>query len=143
MAQAIQLAKQAVEKNNEPFGALLVKENEIVLEGENCIHTSFDPTYHAELGLIRNFYQTNQQTDLSQYTLYTSCEPCCMCSGAIVWSKVGRVVYSLGHDELAEITGFNIMLGSGEVFEKSPYQPKVVKGVLKEEAIKIYRSYFQ
>lgn len=143
MKQALQLAKQAVENKNEPFGALLVKKNEIVFAGENCIHTNFDPTHHAELGLIRDFCHTNQITDLSQYTLYTSCEPCCMCSGAIVWSKVGRIVYSLSHDELAEIAGFNIMLGSDEVFSKSPHQPVVTGGVLKEESLSIYRSYFQ
>lgn len=141
--QSLILAKAAAEKGNEPFGALLVKEARIVATGQNQIHSQSDPTYHAELGIIRNFCSTEQMDDLSEYTLYTSCEPCCMCAGAVVWSKVGRMVYSLSHDELAEIAGFNIMIGSEEIFEKSPFHPKVTKGLLKEEARQLYKDYFQ
>lgn len=141
--QALNLAKKAAEKGNEPFGALLAKGDRIVANGQNQIHSQSDPTYHAELGLVRTFCTTEKIVNLSEYTLYTSCEPCCMCAGALVWSKVGRVVYSLSHDELAEIAGFNIMIGSDEVFEKSPFQPLVTKGLLKAEAQQLYRHYFQ
>lgn len=143
MEQALALAAEAARKGNEPFGAVLVKDNQVVMTGENHIHTESDPTYHAELGLIRQYCSEHKIMNLSEYTLYTSCEPCCMCSGAMVWSQVGRMVYSLSHDELAEIAGFNIMLGSGEIFAKSPFQPDVVQGVLKEKAMLIYTQYFQ
>lgn len=143
MAQALALATEAANKGNEPFGALLVKDGQVVMTGENHIHTESDPTYHAELGLIRQFCSEQKVMDLSDYTLYTSCEPCCMCSGAMVWSMLGRMVYSLSHDELAEIAGFNIMLGSDEIFAKSPFRPTVVKGVLKEQAMAIYTQYFK
>ncbi|WP_272581289.1 nucleoside deaminase [Providencia sp. PROV266] len=113
------------------------------MTGENHIYTESDPTYHAELGLIRQFCSEQKVTDLSHYTLYTSCEPCCMCSGAMVWSQLGRMVYSLSHDELAEIAGFNIMLGSDEIFDKSPFRPEVTKGILKELAASIYTQYFR
>ncbi|EOL47129.1 nucleoside deaminase [Enterococcus caccae] len=143
MKQALELAKDAAKKGNEPFGALLVKDNKVVLTGENQIHTESDPTYHAELGIIRDFCSSQKISDLSEYTLYTSCEPCCMCTGAMVWSSLGRMVYSLGHDELAEIAGFNIMIGSEEIFAKSPNRPEVAKGVLREIAMPIYINYFQ
>ncbi|WP_086329434.1 nucleoside deaminase [Candidatus Enterococcus mansonii] len=143
MKQALKLAKDAAKKGNEPFGAILVKDNQVVLTGENQIHTESDPTYHAELGIIRDFCSHQKITDLSEYTLYTSCEPCCMCAGAMVWSFLGRMVYSLGHDELADIAGFNIMIGSKEIFAKSPNRPEVSKGVLREEAIPVYVDYFQ
>lgn len=143
MKRALELAKETVKYGNEPFGALLVKDNKVVLTGENQIHTKSDPTYHAELGIIRDFCSSQKITDLSEYTLYTSCEPCCMCAGAMVWSSLGRMVYSLGHDELAEIAGFNIMIGSEEIFSKSPNRPDVVKGVLKEVVIPVYVDYFQ
>lgn len=143
MKQALELAKDAAKKGNEPFGALLVKDNKVVLTGENQIHTESDPTYHAELGIIRDFCSSKKISDLSEYTLYTSCEPCCMCAGAMVWSSLGRMVYSLGHDELAEIAGFNIMIGSEEIFEKSPNRPEVSKGVLKEDSVPVYVDYFQ
>lgn len=129
--QALNLAKKAAEKGNEPFGALLAKGDRIVANGQNQIHSQSDPTYHAELGLVRTFCTTEKIVNLSEYTLYTSCEPCCMCAGALVWSKVGRVVYSLSHDELAEIAGFNIMIGSDEVFEKKSFSTFSNKGAFK------------
>ena len=143
MKQALELAKDAAKHGNEPFGSVLVKKDKVVLTGENQIHTESDPTYHAELGIIRDFCTSQNITDLSEYTLYTSCEPCCMCAGAIVWSNLGRMVYSLGHDELAEIAGFNIMISSEEIFSKSPNRPEVIKGVLKEAAVPVYVNYFQ
>ncbi|MTD42364.1 nucleoside deaminase [Erwinia sp. CPCC 100877] len=142
MKQALQLAETAAQKGNEPFGAVLVKEQQVVFTAENQIYTASDPTYHAELGMIRDFCASQKITDLSDYTLYTSCEPCCMCAGAMVWSQLGRMVFSLSHEELAEIAGFNIMIGSEEIFAKSPNQPEVTKGVLQKEAVPVYQKYF-
>lgn len=90
MKEAISLSKRALDNGNEPFGAILVKGDEIVYTNENQIYTKHDQTYHAELGLIRNFSSETGNTDLSEYTLYSSCEPCFMCSGAMVWAKLGR-----------------------------------------------------
>ena len=87
MKEAIETAKKAVEHGNEPFGAVLVKNGEIVYKNENQIYTNKDYTEHAEIGLIRRFTQKTGITDLSEYTLYSSCEPCYMCSGAMVWGK--------------------------------------------------------
>ncbi|EKT60765.1 nucleoside deaminase [Providencia burhodogranariea] len=143
MNKALELAENAAKNGNEPFGALLVKNGQIVMTGENCIHTDSDPTYHAELGLIRQFCSNQKTMDLSEYTLYTSCEPCCMCAGAMVWSHLGRMVYSLSHDTLAKIAGFNIMIGSDEIFSRSPNKPIVIKGVLQQQAVSIYTHYFQ
>lgn len=143
MKYAITLAQSASDHGNEPFGAILVKDNKILFKSENRVHTESDPTFHAELGLIRQFCSENTTQNLSEYTMYTSCEPCCMCSGAIIWANVGRVVYSLPHDKLAEIAGFNIMIGSDEVFLKSPFKPETTGGVLLSESVEIYKSYFR
>ena len=85
MREAIRLSKFAVEHGNEPFGAVLVKEGKIVFSNENQIYTKHDPTFHGEAGLIREFCAQTAITDLHEYTLYSSCEPCFMCSGAMVW----------------------------------------------------------
>lgn len=143
MKKALELAEQAAKEGNEPFGALLVKDDKVVMTGTNQIHTESDPTFHAELGLIRKFCSSQKRSDLSEYTLYTSCEPCCMCSGAMVWSQLGRMVYSLSHEKLAEIAGFNIMIGSQEIFDSSPNKPIVESNVLIEEATPIYEKYFK
>ena len=75
MRDTLELAKAAGAEGNEPFGALLVKNQHIVATGKNHIHTESDPTYHAELGIIRDYCHSSGVTDLSDYTLYTSCEP--------------------------------------------------------------------
>ncbi|MCA0983136.1 nucleoside deaminase [Halobacillus yeomjeoni] len=141
MKKAIELALQARKEGNEPFGAILVKDNDIVKIGENKVNTKHDPSYHAELGLIRDYCSENQITDLKEYTLYTSCEPCVMCSGAMVWSNLGKVVYSVTHDQLAEIAGDNIMISCRDVFKNSPLQPEVEGPVLNEEGLKVFEGY--
>ena len=73
MQRAIELSAEAVEHGNEPFGAVLVKDGRIVCENENQIYTKNDPTFHAEAGLIRKFCEEARITDLSSYTLYSSC----------------------------------------------------------------------
>ena len=75
MKQAIALSAFAVEHGNEPFGAVLVKNREVVFSSENQIYTKHDPTFHAEAGLIREFTKKTGITDLHDYTLYASCEP--------------------------------------------------------------------
>lgn len=141
MRKAIDLAKQARKEGNEPFGAILVKDDEIVMVGENKINTLCDPTHHAEIGLIRRYCSENNIFDLREYTLYTSCEPCVMCSGAMVWANLGRLVFSVTHDQLAEIAGSNIMISCSEVFEKSPNIPLVVEKILNEEGISVFEGY--
>ena len=141
MQKAIEMAVQARNEGNEPFGAILVKDEEIVMIGENKINTLCDPTHHAEIGIIRKYCSENNVFDLSEYTLYTSCEPCVMCSGAMVWSNLGRMLFSVSHDQLAEIAGSNIMIACKEVFAKSPQKPEVVERLLNEEGLKVFQGY--
>ncbi|WLR49530.1 nucleoside deaminase [Halobacillus litoralis] len=141
MKIAIEQASKSRAEGNEPFGAILVKGKDIVKVAENKVHTHSDPTYHAEIGLIRDFCSENQLFDLNEYTLYTSCEPCVMCSGAMVWSNLGKMVYSVTHDQLARIAGDNIMISCKEVFAKSPLKPIVVEQVLNDEGLKVFDGY--
>lgn len=142
MKEAFVLAKMAVEHGNQPFGAVLVKENQIVMGNENQIYTANDPTYHAELGLIRNYCSQTGITDLSDYTLYTSCEPCFMCSGAMVWARLGRMVFGAYDKDYCEIRGFESNDCSKIIFDHSPVAPKVTGGILRDEGISILKSYF-
>ena len=106
MKEAIRLARLAVEHGNEPFGAVLVKDGEIVFRNENQIYTQHDPTFHAEAGLLRRFCGETGITDLSDYTLYSSCEPCFMCCGAMVWTKLGRLVYGASDLDLCGLWAY-------------------------------------
>ncbi|MEZ3421291.1 MAG: nucleoside deaminase [Eubacterium sp.] len=142
MEKAIELSALAVEHGNEPFGAVLVKNNQIVFTNENQIYTRKDLTFHAEMGLLRLFCAETGITDLRDYTLYSSCEPCFMCSGAMVWLKLGRLVFSAGNNELENILGNQGCDCSDMVFENSFWKPAVTKGVLREKSLVILEKYF-
>lgn len=143
MREAIALSRAAVAHGNEPFGAVLVKDGEIVFTNENQIYTRHDPTFHGEAGLIREFCAETGITDLREYTMYASCEPCFMCSGAMVWVKLGRLVYGAGNIELEEILGNEGCNCSKMVFDNSFWQPEVTAGVLREESLAVLKAYFQ
>lgn len=142
MKQAIALAEQAAAHGNEPFGAVLVKDGEAVYTNENQIYSATDPTFHAEAGLIRRFCGETGITDLSEYTLYSSCEPCFMCSGALVWVRLGRLVYGAGNSDLAALLNEEGCNCSKLVFDHSPFRPEVTSGVLREESLAVLRAYF-
>ena len=142
MQKAIELSRLAVAHGNEPFGAVLVRDGEIVFTNENQIYTRHDPTFHGEAGLIREFCAQTGVTDLRDYTMYSSCEPCFMCSGAMVWVKLGRLVYGASNIELEAILGNEGCSCSQMVFDHSFWQPQVTAGVLREESLSILREYF-
>ena len=142
MAEAIRLSELAVAHGNEPFGAVLVKDGEIVYRNENQIYTRHDPTFHAEAGLIRRFCEETGVTDLSEYTLYSSCEPCFMCCGAMVWTKLGRLVYGASDVDLCELLGVQGSECCKLVFEHSGSTIQVTGGVLRDESLRVLRSYF-
>ncbi len=142
MREAIALSRSATKKGNEPFGAVLVKGGEIVYKSENEIYTKCDPTWHAEAGLLRRFVAESGITDLSDYTLYSSCEPCYMCAGALVWVKIGRLVYGASDKDLCALLG-----GSGSdcahtVFAEMGHRAPIEAGILREEALSVLRDYF-
>ena len=142
MEKAIELSVKAVEHGNKPFGAVLVKDGEIVYSNENQIYTRQDPTFHAEFGLIRRFCEETGITDLSGYTLYSSCEPCFMCCGAMVWTKLGRLVYGASDIDLCNILGVQGSECSKIVFENSGANIEVTAGVMREDALDVLRKYF-
>jgi len=142
MREAIRLSESAVAHGNEPFGAVLVKDGEIIFSNENQIYTKHDPTFHGEAGLIRCFCEETGITDLRDHTLYSSCEPCFMCSGAMVWVKLGRLVYGASNIDLEEILGKKGCNCSRIVFDNSSWKPQVTEGVLREQALEVLREYF-
>ena len=143
MARAIELSKKAVENGNEPFGAVLVKDNEIVYENENQIYTRNDPTFHAEFGLIRRFIEETGIKDLSDYTLYSSCEPCFMCCGAMVWTKLKKLVYGASDIDLCNILGVTGSECANITFTSMGAKTEIVSGILKNEAIMVLEDYFK
>lgn len=107
MKQAIDLALENVRAGRGgPFGALLVKDNEIISTGVNLVTTSNDPTAHAEIVAIRGACQVLRNFQLDGCELYASCEPCPMCVGAIYWARL-KTYYFSGTRACAAEAGFD------------------------------------
>ncbi|WP_241984642.1 nucleoside deaminase [Cryobacterium adonitolivorans] len=103
LGRAINVARLARANGNHPFGAILVAGDGTIIEGQNSVVTAGDPTGHAETNLVRLASARLSRDELRASTLYTSTEPCVMCSGAIYWAGIGRVAYALPEQMLGEM----------------------------------------
>lgn len=144
----IELAQQARDNGNHPFGALLVGPGgEVLLEAMNIVVTGGDVTGHAETNLVREASKKYDPDFLAQCTLYTSTEPCPMCAGAIFWANIRRVVYGLSEAGLYEIAGEDgeevLRIPSREVFDRGNKPITVVGPVLEDEARRVHEGFWQ
>jgi len=107
MQQAIRLALENVRSGRGgPFGALIVKDGAVLATGVNQVASALDPTAHAEIVAIRAACQARANFQLTECDLYTTCEPCPMCMGAIYWARVSKVYYANTRSDAAAI-GFD------------------------------------
>lgn len=146
LRQAIAVAQRARDKGNQPFGSVLVDENGVVLlEAENTINTDHDATAHAESNLVRAACKQFDTAKLAKYTLYASTEPCPMCSGAIFWSGIGRIVYALSEAELyafAPDSPDKLPLGCRDVLSHGGRAVKVLGPAIEEEARVVHLGFW-
>jgi tRNA(Arg) A34 adenosine deaminase TadA len=146
---AIKVARRARDHGNHPFGAVLVNQRgEVLLEAENSVVTERDITGHAETNLVREACKRFSPDVLSTATLYTSTEPCAMCSGAIYWSGISRVVYALSEEGLLKLTGNNeenptMHLPCREVLSRGQRPIEVIGPVLDEEAKSVHEGFWK
>lgn len=103
MERAVELALSNVKHGGQPFGAVLVKDGEVVAEGVNELHHTYDISAHAELVAIRQAQQKLQTNDLSGYTMYASGEPCPMCLTAMYFASIDKVYYCASVEDAAEV----------------------------------------
>lgn len=97
MRKAIELSVRNVSEGGGPFGAVVAKDGEIIATGVNRVTAEHDPTAHAEVNAIRAAARKLGTFDLSGCEIYTSCEPCPMCLGAVYWARLDRMYY--GNDK--------------------------------------------
>jgi len=146
LRRAIALARQARENGNAPYGAILVGEDgRILAEGQNSVNTERDVTGHAEANLVRAAFRSLDAKTLASSTLYASAEPCAMCSGAIFWAGVGRVVYGLGADRIygmfpPDAENPVMRLPCREVLAAGTRRTEVVGPMLEEEAKRVFEG---
>lgn len=104
--RAIELADRNIDAGGGPFGAVIVKEGEIIAEASNRVTRDNDPTAHAEIVAIREAGRKMNDFNLSGCVIYTSCEPCPMCLGAIYWARISEVRFASGKED-AGAAGFD------------------------------------
>lgn len=121
-----------------PFGAVIVRQGREASRGRNLGNTTNDPTAHGEMVAIRRFLAERPAAELEGTTLYTSGEPCPMCMSAILWCRIGRVVYAASIEQLATRLG-QIMLTSRAVADAAPFADiSITGGVLSDEALALF-----
>ncbi|GLY71658.1 nucleoside deaminase [Amycolatopsis taiwanensis] len=144
LRRAIELSAQARDHGDEPFGSLLVgPDGEVLAEAVNTVVTDRDISAHPELKLAV-WAGRNLSPDLSAATtMYTSCENCAMCSGAMVWSGLGRLVFALDGTRLAAFRGTSrpvLALSAAEVFAKASQRIESIGPLLPDEALAVHRG---
>jgi guanine deaminase len=141
MARAIELSMDNVRTSRGgPFGAVVVKDGEIIAEGSNCVTLVNDPTAHAEIVAIRGACKKLGEFELRGCEIYTSCEPCPMCMGAIYWARPDRVYYGNTAADAAE-AGFDDSLIYSELPLPLGERKIPMIQMMNEEAIQAFRAW--
>ncbi len=141
MQRAIDLAEKGINSNSGgPFGAVVVKDDKIIAEGFNKVTSTNDPTAHAEIVAIKEACKKLGSFQLDDCIIYTSCEPCPMCLGAIYWARPKKVFYACNKDDAAMID-FDDQFIYDEL-EKQISDRKIdFKNFMRQEALQIFKKW--
>jgi tRNA(Arg) A34 adenosine deaminase TadA len=143
MKRAIELAlKNVRDGNGGPFAAIIVKDNEIVSEGVNSVHPNNDPTAHAEIVAIRKACEKLNDFQLKECELYTTCEPCPMCLGAIYWARPEKVFYASTKSDAA-LAGFDDSFIYDEISLPMESRKIPMFKLLREDSLQIFEEWNQ
>lgn len=146
LKKAIEVAHSAKQKGNLPYGCILVDSNgQQLLAGENTINTDNDCLAHAEINLIREACKSYSYEFLNTCTIYTSDEPCAMCSSAIYWSGIGKLVFGLSKVKFYDTMGRDnpnwvFELGSKDVLESGGRKVEVFGPFLEDEVLELHKT---
>ena len=139
MRHAIELARHGVNSNaGGPFGAVIVREGQIIAEGWNSVTSTNDPTAHAEIVAIRAACRHLSSFQLSDCDIYTSCEPCPMCLGAIYWARPRSVYYGCTREDAAAV-GFDDSLIYQQISLSVDARQIPMQNLLRDQALQVFR----
>lgn len=142
MREAIRLSIENVKNGGGPFGAVIVKNNQIIATGVNRVTAQHDPTAHAEVSAIRAACTKLATFDLSGCEIYTSCEPCPMCLGAIYWSHLDKIYYGNNKDDAKNI-GFDDAFIYKELELPMAQRKLPTEPLLRAEAIQAFHDWMK
>lgn len=137
MRRAIALSVESVRNGGGPFGAVIAKDGQIIAEGSNKVTIDCDPTAHAEVSTIRQACKSLGTFDLSGCEIFTSCEPCPMCLGAIYWAHIDKIYYANNRND-ANAIGFDDDFIYKEISLNPEDREKPSEVLLRDEAIEAF-----
>lgn len=140
MRRAFRLAEESVKRGGGPFGAVIARHGEVIAEASNSVTIDHDPTAHAEVNAIRKAAARLGTFDLSGCEIYSSCEPCPMCLGAIYWAHLDKIYYGNDRKDAARI-GFDDDFIYQELSLDPRDRHKRMEVLLPEEAKKAFRMW--
>lgn len=140
MREAVELSADNIKKRGGPFGAIIVKGGVVVGRGVNRVTASCDPTSHAEVNAIRDAARNLRTFNLRGCEIYTSCEPCPMCLGAIYWARLDKVYYANSQADAADI-GFDDSFIYKEFALPSGQRRLAMERLRSEEAAKVFDAW--
>ncbi len=141
MQEAIELAHAGVQQNQGgPFGAVIVKDQQIIGRGNNRVLTDCDPTAHAEMVAIRAACQNSGHFHLQGCVLYTSCEPCPMCLGAIYWARIDKIIYAANRND-AKAIGFDDEFFYQELNKSADQRLIPMQELMRDQALAVFYAW--
>jgi len=140
MREAIRLSAESVKNGGGPFGAVIAKDGEIIAGTSNCVTLNNDPTAHAEVSCIREACRKLGTFNLEGYSIYTSCEPCPMCLGAIYWAHLDRIYYANNRKDAAAID-FDDDFIYQELAKPMDQRTMPLISMLRDEALPVFRMW--
>ena len=140
LSMAIEIAKKNIESGGGPFGSVVVKGDEIISSSGNRVVPDNDPTAHAEVNVIRKAAKKLNTFNLEGCEIYTSCEPCPMCFGAIYWSRLDRIYFANDRNDAKNI-GFDDSFIYDEI--QKPIEERKIKTIiiLRDEALEAFKNW--
>jgi tRNA(adenine34) deaminase len=138
MAVAVEEALASRREGNKGYGAVVAVGNRIIGKAHDTATTGRDPSLHAEVNAIRQAVRTLGDANLSGAILFSTCEPCPMCSSLAVWANLTAIVYGVSIQETAQLGKSRILVSSEEIARKSPGMLEVIGGILADECKSLY-----
>lgn len=135
----MKIALQEAKQGDAPYGAVIVKDNAVIITAHNTVQRDKDPSAHAEINAIRLLTAKLQTTSLEGYTLYTTGEPCPMCATACVWAGISEIVFGASIGDLIAVNQWQINIACEQVIAQGFRKIKVTKGVLKAECLQLFQ----
>lgn len=139
MRIAIDEAKKSLQEGNKGFGAVIIKKGKMIVSSHDTDNSDSDPTAHAESKTIRLASKIISK-DLSGCEIISTHEPCPMCTGAIIWAKISKIIYGVSIIDSLKLGRTMIKIRAQEIIDKAPWIVQIEEGVLKNDCLKLYHE---